>query len=638
MAISGSLKDVSVADVMQFIHLGRRTGTLLLTRGAQRAMIGFHGGRLVSAQAPRTPKLGDLLISSGLIDRSTLDDAVRTQDLEPERRSLGQLLVASGAIDAEGLRRVIAQQIEQAVSEVMVWDGSFEFAIDDLRPIDDIALYPSDVLPDADLNTQMVLLEAARIFDERNRGRGEPPLDGGTPFSPLQAFQAIAGPAGAGLGAPPPGSPVPPHSAPGGQPSILEIRRGLPHLAGAPPAPGFPGGTAAIVASASGAGQAAWASQAAQAGSRFDGDSTHPSLGQVVAVAAGSPAAAAVPAAAASAPATAAIGAALLLLEQPRPEAAHRRWEMPKHAAERLHLQIVSADAAFAHALGEALHHEVAGIEVLRLDQAGAVGPGEPPPIVVVDLRQGGVSLEQAAALRRARPRASIIALVDAAVSVARVYAAGVLTALPPDVEAVAACVENLIESRDDLIRGASPARPAKPEAQSGVARLRRVFGDLRSGLISATVALNLMHIISESVERAVLFLVKREQLMALGAFGADGRGRPLAELTRGIKLSTQSDSVFGRSLAAGEVQSVSFEDAGLPEPFRSLVGRSRTGQVVVFPVLGAQRVISVIYTDNGDRDQPIEDIDILELATAQVGMAFENELLRRQISQHRED
>ena len=57
----------------------------------------------------------------------------------------------------------------------MVWDtGTFEFAIDDLRPIDDIALYPSDVLPDADINTQMVLLEAARIFDERNRDNPPP--------------------------------------------------------------------------------------------------------------------------------------------------------------------------------------------------------------------------------------------------------------------------------------------------------------------------------------------------------------------------------------------------------------------------------------------------------------------------------
>jgi Domain of unknown function (DUF4388) len=568
MAISGSLKDVSVADVMQFIHLGRRTGTLLLMRGSHRAIIGFHGGRLVSAQAPRTPKLGDLLISSGLLDRANLDQAVLTQSIERERRSLGQVLVGSGAIDAEGLRQVIAQQIEQAVSEVMLWDaGTFEFAIDDLRPIDDIALYPSDVLPDADLNTQMVLLEAARIFDERNRGRAESPREASGAFAVL------------------PSKPSKPPT------------QSMPAIPAMPAVPAVP----------------------AARGDYLDGDSTHPALEPVLAMAA---------AGAGNHP------AGVLLLE-PRPDAAHRRWEMPKHAAERLHLQIVSPDAVFAEKLGEALHHEVAGIEGLRIDQAGAAAPGEPPPIVVVDLRQGGVSLEQAAVLRRARPRASIIALVDPSTLVAKVYAAGVLTALPPDVEAVAACVENLIESRDDLIRGAS-GRMTPASAQSGVARLRRVFGDLRSGLISATVALNLMHIISESVERAVLFLVKRDQLLALGAFGADTRGRPLAELTRGIKLSTQDESVFARSLALGEVQSVSFDDAGLTEPFRSLVGRSRTEQVVVFPVLGAQRVISVIYTDNGERDQPIEDIDILELATAQVGMAFENELLRRQISQNR--
>jgi hypothetical protein len=540
MAISGSLKDVSVADVMQFIHLGRRTGTLLLTRGALRAMVGFHGGRLVSAQAPRTPKLGDLLISSSLINRVTLDRAIETQSTELERRSLGQVLVTSGAIDAESLRRVIAQQIEQAVSEVMVWDtGTFEFAIDDLRPIDDIALYPSDVLPDADINTQMVLLEAARIFDERNRGRGEGVFD-----------------------------------APSAIPALEPAR--LQSMAASPD--GGVGGAVGVAAAA----------------------------------------------------------AAAVLVFEPGPVPPRRRWETPKHAAERLHLQIVSTDAALGEQLGDALRHEVAGIEGVRIGQAGVVAPGEPPPIVVVDLRPGGVSLEEAAALRRARPRASIIAVVDAATAVAKVYAAGMLNAVPPDVEALAACVENLIESREDLVRGSSGAGAAG--AQSGVARLRRVFGDLRSGLISATVALNLMHIISESVERAILFLVKRDHLVALGAFGADAQGRPLAELTRGIKLSTQSESVFGRSLALREVQSLSFEEAALPDPFRSLVGRSRNGQVVVFPVLGAQRVISVIYTDNGDRDEPIEDIDILELATAQVGMAFENELLRRQISQNRDE
>lgn len=525
MGISGSLKDVSVADVMQFIHLGRRTGTLLLSRASERSMIGFHGGRLVSAQAPRTPKLGDLLVSTGMIDRGILDAAIRAQSEALEHRSLGQILMSSGSIDAEGLRQVIATQIEQAVSEVMVWEtGTFEFAIDDLRPIDDIALYPSDVLPDADINTQMVLLEAARIFDERNRDDSR---------------------------------------------SEADAR----HAAGA------------------------------VADTYSAGDSTHPALIEPPAAV-----------------------AALAVVE---PEDDLDDLGEPKHAAELLRLHVVSTDADFAEGLADALVNEVAGVEMVTLVQAGVVSRGEPHPIVLVDLRHGTVTLEEAAALRRARPRASFIALVEPGSSFTRVYETGMLAALPAEVEAVSACVENVIESRRDLVRGV-----ARPESRSGVARLRRVFGDLRSGLISATVALNLMHIISESVERAVLFLVKRDHLVALGAFGSDPKGRPLAEVTRALKLDLQTDSGLARSLETSEVQSLTFEDADLPEPFRTMVGPPKNNQVVIFPVLGAQRVISVIYTDNGDNEKPIEDIDILELATAQVGMAFENELLRRQISQ----
>jgi hypothetical protein len=529
MGISGSLKDVSVADVMQFIHLGRRTGTLLLSQGTKRAMIGFHMGRLVSAQAPRTPKLGDLLITSGMIDRGILTRAITLQQTEPEHRSLGQILVGSGSIDPEGLRQVIAQQIEQAVSEVMVWDtGNFEFAIDDLRPIDDIALYPSDVLPDADINTQMVLLEAARIFDERNRDRAEGRDDGRNP------------------------------SGGGGYPA---------------------------------------------------GDATNPTMIME--------------------PAHHASGGGLMVADM---EELGMR-EPPKHAAEQLKVHLISTDHNFAARLGEALHNEVAGVEVTTLAQAGTTHPGEPQPIILLDLRAGGgVTLEQAASVRRAKPKVSLIALVDPGSSFVKAYEAGVLAAMPPDLEAVVACVENVIDTRRDLIRGGRAE-----DSRSGVARLRRVFGDLRSGLISATVALNLMHIVSESVERAILFLVKRDHLVALGAFGVDARGKPLAESTRGLKLPMEGESVLTHSLETGEVQSVDFDQAGLLDAFRQMVGRPRTGQVVVFPVLGAQRVISVIYTDNGDRDTPIEDIDILELATAQVGMAFENELLRRQISQGRD-
>ena len=39
---------------------------------------------------------------------------------------------------------------------------------------------------------------------------------------------------------------------------------------------------------------------------------------------------------------------------------------------------------------------------------------------------------------------------------------------------------------------------------------------------------------------------------------------------------------------------------------------------------------MAVVYTDNGQTSQPIGNVDLLELATEQFGMALENEFLRR--------
>lgn len=518
---------------MQFIHLGRRTGTLLLRRDVQRGMIGFHRGKLVSAGSPNTPKLGDLLLRADLVSRDELDEAVRLQASEPEHRTLGQILISTGALDSEALRRVVSSQIEETISELVGWErGSFEFVVDDLRPVDDIALYPGDVVPDADINTQMVLLEAARIFDERNR-------DGGSAEDTHPA-----------------GGPLGHHRE--------ETAEDL----------------------------APWAERGAVASAVAEPDEL-------------------------SAP---------TVQERPEEVGIHR-------------VQIVTSDPALTAGVDRALPPGFASVEPLDLRVAGKAFPGHEPPIVLLDLRQDEVTVDELARLRRTRPGTPLVALAEPGVALGSIYEAGAMAVLPPEVDAIVACVENLARNRrpSAIGPGVDPASLGVTDS-SGVERLRRVFGDLRSGLISATVALNLMHIISESVERAILFLVKRDSLSALGAFGVGADGRPLAELTRGMVLPLSGDeagdNALTRSFEGAEVVALDFAEANFPAPFRAAVDPPANGKIVVFPVLGAQRVISVIYTDNGENESPIEDIDILELATAQVGMAFENELLRRQISQ----
>src|SRR5438067_3196668 len=170
MSLSGNLEDVSVADALQFIRLGGRTGTLTLVSGGTNAGIGFHQGRIVNAWGPNTKRLGELLVDDGAIDRSTLANALRQQEQEQPRRSLGQILIADHGLSEERMYRAVEQQIEKTVYDLVTWKtGTFHFALDDLRPIDDISVYPGDIVGRLHLDTQMVLLDALRLFDEKNR-------------------------------------------------------------------------------------------------------------------------------------------------------------------------------------------------------------------------------------------------------------------------------------------------------------------------------------------------------------------------------------------------------------------------------------------------------------------------------------
>ncbi len=535
MSLNGKLEDVSLADVMQFVHLGRRTGTLSLTRGTQEAEIGFHRGQIVSASSPGSKGLGDLLVAKHLVDPQVMTELFRLQTAEQPRRSLGQVLVSTGTLEFEDIRKVIEEQIESSIYELVTWSsGSFDFALDELKPIDDIAMYPGDVIPKLDLNTQMVLLEATRIMDEKLRRQD-----------------------------------------------------------------GEEGGAADRTDSLRPESRAEEESD----GQRMLGESKS----------------------------LATVSEALEMIDVEIPLEEEGEGLLPSAANRRL--QIVSPDRRLADDMTELIRPEIAHVVRVPLREAGTRLPGEPTPtVVVLDMREGSHAVEDLLAIRRSRPRSSVICLIDSRDMTTRAFEAGAVAAIAAEPAALAACFHSLIRTLQDASGGESGSSAT---TRAGFARLRRVLADIRSGLLSATMALNLMHIISESVERAVLFLVRHDSLTALGAFGFSAEGRPLAEATRSLRLSLGADNVLTRCLADGQPRSLGFDQASLPPEFSALVGRPRSGQTVVFPVLGAERVISIVYTDNGSSNRAIEDIELLELATAQVGVAFENELLRRQIDSH---
>ncbi len=519
MSINGVLEDLALADVLQFVHLGRRTGTLYMWQDdEQRAEIGFHDGRIVSAWTPRQKKLGDLLVTAGVLTAESLESALLHQRTTGEGQSLGQILLRRGEVTRDDIHRVIREQVEVTIFDLVTWQkGNFHFEVDELHPVDGIGLAPGELLDDLDLNTQMLLLEATRIFDERHRQEAAEPADGSTNVLDKRLKRA-------GLGRPP---------GPEGAPAR----------------------------------------------------------------------------------------------ERPAPDDERPRRESSA-GLETLRCQVVTADSTLVETLHKGLPSELARVVSVRLREAGTRMPGESAsPVVVLDLRMKGREPEDIATLGRTRPTASVVALVGSPGEAAAAYRSGALAV-------VEAADGSLVDCCRNLIRVFSHPQPQGTfgYGRGGFSRFRQVVFDVQSGLLSVTMALNLMNVISESVERAVLFLVQGDELTAVGAFGFSETGEPLAKLSRGFKVRIGGEGALRRAIDEAKPQSVELAAAGLPPALVEMLGEPASGQAVIFPVLGAERAISVIYTDNGELEQEIHDIKILELATSQVGVAFENELLRQQL------
>jgi tetratricopeptide (TPR) repeat protein len=158
VAIKGSLKEASLPDVLQLLSLGRKTGCLSITDRSSLGYIFFDAGRIIYATVVnRRDRLGDILFKSGRINQGQLDEAIRLQDHDRDKK-FGEILVDTGAISQSELEHYMRVQIEEAVYFLFTWRrGSFTFE-SDVRP------HRQDFL--VSIDPEALLLEGARRVDE----------------------------------------------------------------------------------------------------------------------------------------------------------------------------------------------------------------------------------------------------------------------------------------------------------------------------------------------------------------------------------------------------------------------------------------------------------------------------------------
>jgi hypothetical protein len=160
MALAGTLKDFSLADIFQLIALQKKTGYLTLRCETDVVTVTFLEGSVVGAESLNKrleDRLGHVLVKTGRISREELAKALEIQKQTLQR--LGYILVAEGYVDGQSLRGALTIQMQQTIFRLFRWrNGDYNF-----EPHDQVEYDRENVTPMA---AESILMEGIRMLDE----------------------------------------------------------------------------------------------------------------------------------------------------------------------------------------------------------------------------------------------------------------------------------------------------------------------------------------------------------------------------------------------------------------------------------------------------------------------------------------
>lgn len=161
MALSGTLGDFQVPDILQLISLQKKTGYLTLKASENEIVtVTFLDGMIVGADSLNKrieERLGHVLTKSGKLTREELTKALEIQKKTLQR--LGYILVTEGFIEKETLRQALAIQMQQTIYRLFRWkSGEYNF-----QPQEKVDWDKDNVEP---MSTESIMMEGVRIVDE----------------------------------------------------------------------------------------------------------------------------------------------------------------------------------------------------------------------------------------------------------------------------------------------------------------------------------------------------------------------------------------------------------------------------------------------------------------------------------------
>lgn len=167
MALKGNLRDFSTTQILNLVHLARKTGLLVIQSQEGTARLYFREGKLIHANIGSADgHLADMLLKAGKLSAEQAQ-TIQTQAEMRSDKQLGLALMNASYVTQDDIVQSVKDYMLDIVYTLFSWnEGKFQFDQDTL---------PSDERIAVPINLENVIMEGSRRIQESEQLQDELP-------------------------------------------------------------------------------------------------------------------------------------------------------------------------------------------------------------------------------------------------------------------------------------------------------------------------------------------------------------------------------------------------------------------------------------------------------------------------------
>jgi hypothetical protein len=167
----------------------------------------------------------------------------------------------------------------------------------------------------------------------------------------------------------------------------------------------------------------------------------------------------------------------------------------------------------------------------------------------------------------------------------------------------------------------------------SKLVTLRDRIVALRSLDDPSAVSLALLESVSEVYERAVIFIVRQQELVGDKAIGVYAEREEGATSATGLRIPLTASSLFRDTVEKGQFFCGESDDDVLKKSLFEEIGTPLRSSIILIPMRSHGKIVTVTYGDFGDKEAAPVRGEVLEILAQSAGQMVENILYRKLLS-----